>query len=49
MSKALQIFNEIITEGFCFDACYQDNPSKEYIYFEALQKALFALYETNLE
>ena len=49
MSKALQIYNDLITEGLTFVAGSQDDPSKEKIYVEALQKALFTLYETNLE
>ena len=49
MYKALQIYNDLITEGLTFVAGSQDDPSKEYIYVEALQKALMALYETNFD
>ena len=49
MSKALQIYNDLITEGLTFVAGSQDDPSKEHIYVEALQKALMALYETNFD
>ena len=49
MSKAVQIYNDLITEGLNFVAGSQDDPSKEKIYVDALQKALFTLYETNLE
>ena len=49
MSKALQIYNDLITEGLTFVAGSQDDPSKEHIYEEALQKALMTLYETNFD
>ena len=49
MSKALQIYNDLITEGLTFVAGSQDDPSKEHIYVEALQKALMTLYETNFD
>ena len=38
MSKALQIYNNLITEGLTFVASSQDNPSKEKIYVDALKK-----------
>ena len=49
MSKALQIYNDLITEGLTFVSGSQDDPSKEHIYVDALQKALMTLYKTNLE
>ena len=49
MSKALQIYKNLITEGLTFVAGSQDDPTKEHIYVEALQIALMTLYETNLE
>ena len=49
MSKAFEIYNDLIIEGLSFVAGSQDDPSKEHIYIDALQKALFTLYETNLE
>jgi len=44
MSKGLEIYNDLITEGLIFVAGSQDNPSKEHIYIETLQKALMAFY-----
>ena len=47
MSKAFEIYNDLITEGLSFVDGVQTDPRKKYI--DALQKALFTLYETNLE
>ena len=49
MSKALQIYNDLITEGLLFVDGANSDPSKEKIYVDALQKALMSLYSTNLE
>ena len=49
MSKALQIYRDLITEGLSFLEGANGDPSKEKIYVDALQKALMTLYSTNLE
>jgi len=49
MSKAFEIYRDLITEGLSFVEGAETYPSKEKIYRKALKKALFTLYETNLE
>ena len=49
MFKAFEIYRDLITEGLSFVDGANSDQSKEKIYLDALQKALFTLYETNLE
>ena len=49
MSKASEIYRDLITEGLLFVEGANSDPSKEKIYVDALQKALMYLYSTNLE
>ena len=49
MSKAFEIYNDLITEGLSFVAGANSDPNKEKIYVDALQKALMTLHSTNLE
>ncbi|KGG22421.1 hypothetical protein [Prochlorococcus marinus] len=49
MSKASEIYRDLITEGLLFVEGANSDPSKEKIYVDALKKALMSLYSTNLE
>ena len=49
MSKASEIYRDLITEGLLFVDGANGDPSKEKIYVDALQKALMTLYETNFD
>jgi len=49
MSKASEIYRDLITEGLLFVDGANGDPSKEKLYVDALQKALMSLYETNFD
>tara|TARA_Y100001973_G_C5090016_1_gene277012 strand:+ start:680 stop:829 length:150 start_codon:yes stop_codon:yes gene_type:complete len=49
MSKAFEVSRELIDETLSFVAGSQNDPSKEHIYVEALQKALMTLHSTNFD
>ena len=49
MPKSFEIYRDLITEGLSFVDGVQTDPRNEQKYIDSLQKALFTLYETNLE
>ena len=49
MSKASEIYRDLITEGLLFVDGANSDPSQEKLYVDALQKALMTLYETNFD
>tara|TARA_Y100000739_G_C20254343_1_gene304814 strand:- start:200 stop:409 length:210 start_codon:yes stop_codon:yes gene_type:complete len=49
ISKASEIYSDLLTQGLLFVDGANSDPSKEKIYVDALQKALMSLYSTNLE